>query len=45
MNTSRRSFIQKTAIVLAGSSVFSKQLFAAAPKTSQVFNCIPFVMK
>lgn len=34
MNTSRRSFIQKTAIVLAGSSVFSKQLLAtAAPKT------------
>jgi sugar phosphate isomerase/epimerase len=30
MNTSRRSFIQRTAIVLAGSSVFSKQLFAAA---------------
>ncbi|MEO8173850.1 MAG: sugar phosphate isomerase/epimerase [Sediminibacterium sp.] len=34
MNTSRRSFIQRTAIVLAGSSAFSKQLFAAAaPKT------------
>jgi hypothetical protein len=34
MNTSRRSFIQRTAIVLAGSSVFSKQLLAAAaPKT------------
>jgi len=34
MNTSRRSFIQKTALVLAGSSVFSKQLLAsAAPKT------------
>lgn len=30
MNSSRRSFIQKTAIVLAGSSVFSKQLLAAA---------------
>ncbi len=30
MKTSRRSFIQKTAIVLAGSSVFSKQLLAAA---------------
>ena len=30
MNTSRRSFLQNTAIVLAGSSVFSKQLFAAA---------------
>lgn len=30
MNTSRRSFIQKTALVLAGSSVFSKQLLAAA---------------
>ena len=30
MNTSRRSFLQKTAIVLAGSSVFSKHLFAAA---------------
>lgn len=28
MNTSRRSFIQRTAIVLAGSSVFSKQLLA-----------------
>lgn len=34
MNTSRRSFIQRTAIVLAGSSVFSKQLLAAAvPQT------------
>jgi sugar phosphate isomerase/epimerase len=30
MTNSRRSFIQKTAIVLAGSSVFSKQLLAAA---------------
>jgi len=30
MNTSRRSFIQKTAMVLAGSSVFSNQLLAAA---------------
>jgi len=30
MNSSRRSFIQKTAIVLAGSSVFSKQLLAVA---------------
>ena len=29
MFASRRSFIQKTAIVLAGSSVFSKQLLAA----------------
>lgn len=34
MNHSRRSFIQKTAIVLAGSSVFSKKLFSAiAPET------------
>ncbi len=32
MNSSRRSFIRKTALVLAGSSVFSKQLLAAAPK-------------
>lgn len=30
MNSSRRTFIQQTALVLAGSSVFSKQLFAAA---------------
>ena len=30
MNTSRRSFIQKTALVIAGSSVFSKSLLAAA---------------
>lgn len=30
MNSSRRSFIQQTALVLAGSSVFSKQLFAAS---------------
>lgn len=30
MNSSRRSFIRQTALVLAGSSVFSKQLFAAA---------------
>jgi sugar phosphate isomerase/epimerase len=34
MNTSRRSFIQRTAIVLAGSSVLSKHLLAAAtPRT------------
>lgn len=34
MNSNRRSFIRQTALVLAGSSVFSKQLFAAAaPKT------------
>ncbi len=34
MNRSRRSFIQQTAMVIAGSSVFSKQLFAApAPRT------------
>lgn len=32
MNSSRRSFIQKTALVLAGSSLLSKQLLAAAPK-------------
>jgi sugar phosphate isomerase/epimerase len=32
MKTSRRSFIQKTAIVVAGSSFFSKQLWAASPK-------------
>lgn len=30
MNTSRRSFIQKTALVIAGGSVFSKSLLAAA---------------
>ena len=30
MNTSRRSFIQKTALAIAGSSVFSKSLLAAA---------------
>ena len=30
MNTSRRSFIQKTALVIAGSSLFSKSLLAAA---------------
>jgi sugar phosphate isomerase/epimerase len=30
MNSSRRSFIQKTAFVLAGSTVFSRSLFAAA---------------
>lgn len=34
MNPSRRSFLQKTALVLAGSTVFSRDLFAAAaPKT------------
>jgi sugar phosphate isomerase/epimerase len=33
MNTSRRSFIQKTALVIAGSSVFSKSLLASAPRT------------
>ncbi len=34
MNRSRRSFIQQSAMVIAGSSVFSKQLFASsAPKT------------
>ncbi len=34
MNNSRRSFLQKTALVLAGSTVFSRDLFAAAaPKT------------
>lgn len=34
MNTSRRSFLQKTALVVVGSSLFSRQLFAAAaPKT------------
>lgn len=34
MNSSRRSFLQKTALVLAGSTVFSRDLFAAAaPKT------------
>lgn len=34
MNSSRRSFIRQTTLVLAGSSVFSKKLFAAAaPKT------------
>jgi sugar phosphate isomerase/epimerase len=30
MNTSRRNFLQKTAMVLAGSTVLSKQLLAAA---------------
>lgn len=34
MNPSRRSFLQQTALVLAGSTVFSRDLFAAAaPKT------------
>lgn len=34
MNSSRRSFLQKTALVVAGGSLFSRQLFAAAaPKT------------
>ena len=34
MNRSRRSFIQQTAMVIAGSSVFSKQLFASpSPRT------------
>ena len=34
MNRSRRTFIQQTAMVIAGSTVLSKQLFAAAsPKT------------
>lgn len=33
MHSSRRSFIRKTAIVMAGSSFFSRQLFAASAKT------------
>ena len=32
MNTSRRSFIKKTAIVIAGSTLFSEQLMAAGKK-------------
>jgi sugar phosphate isomerase/epimerase len=33
MNNSRRKFIQNTAMVMAGSSLFSSRLFAAAPRT------------
>lgn len=36
MNNSRRSFLQKTALVLAGSSVFSKSLLAATAKHAHI---------